>query len=64
LPPRGVRHRLVYLLALTAAPVLAGAGSLTAVGEWAGDAPAGALAALGGRVDQLTGHCPVPDDET
>jgi hypothetical protein len=31
--PRGVRHRLVYILALAAAAVLTGATSLLAVGE-------------------------------
>ncbi|MFC7014349.1 transposase family protein [Streptomyces viridiviolaceus] len=32
--PRGVRHALVVVLALTACAVLAGATSLLAVGEW------------------------------
>ncbi|MEW2426187.1 transposase family protein [Streptomyces nigra] len=32
--PRGVRHRLAVVLALTACAVLAGATSLLAVGEW------------------------------
>ena len=32
--PRGVRHRLTVVLALTACAVLAGATSLLAVGEW------------------------------
>jgi predicted transposase YbfD/YdcC len=59
-----VRHGLDFFLALTAAAVLAGASSLAAVGEWAADAPAGALATLGGRIDRLTGHCPVPDEAT
>jgi hypothetical protein len=62
--PRGLRHALVYLLALAAAAVLAGAGSLTAVGEWAADAPTNVLVALGGRVDVLTGHCPAPEQAT
>jgi predicted transposase YbfD/YdcC len=62
--PRGVRHRLVYVLALAAAAVLGGATSLLAVGEWAADAPAGTLAALGGRPDRLTGRCPVPNEAT
>jgi hypothetical protein len=62
--PRGVRHDLVYLLALTAAAVLAGATSLAAVGEWIADTPGAVLAALGGRADRLTGHCPRPDEAT
>ncbi|MFG2426071.1 transposase family protein, partial [Streptomyces sp. NPDC048448] len=37
--PRGVRHALVVVLALTACAVLAGARSLLAVGEWIADAP-------------------------
>ena len=56
---RGVRHHLVYVLALAAAAVLTGATSLLAVGEWAADAPVNALVALGGRVDVLTGRCSV-----
>ncbi|MEU5415765.1 transposase family protein [Streptomyces clavifer] len=36
--PRGVRHALVAVLALTACAVLAGATSLLAVGEWIADA--------------------------
>ncbi|MEU9172001.1 transposase family protein [Streptomyces sp. NPDC048420] len=35
--PRGVRHRLTVVLALTACAVLAGATSLLAVGEWIAD---------------------------
>jgi len=62
--PRGVRHELVYLLALTASAVLAGATSLSAVGEWITDAPGAVLAALGGQADRLTGHCPRPDEAT
>ena len=62
--PRGVRHEIVYLLALTAAAVLAGASSLVAVGEWVADAPVGVRVRLGGRIDRLTGHCPAPDEAT
>jgi predicted transposase YbfD/YdcC len=61
---RGVRHHLVYILALAAAAVLTGATSLLAVGEWVADAPPGALVALGGRPDRLTGRCAVPDEAT
>ncbi|MGW5693627.1 transposase family protein [Streptomyces asiaticus] len=32
--PRGARHRLAVVLALTACAVLAGATSLLTVGEW------------------------------
>ncbi|WP_435211359.1 ISAs1 family transposase [Streptomyces sp. bgisy034] len=43
---RGRRHPLSYVLALAACAVLAGAKSLTAIAEWAADAP-----------DQLLLHC-------
>ncbi|HEV2346029.1 MAG TPA: ISAs1 family transposase [Actinocrinis sp.] len=62
--PHGVRRELVYLLALAAAAVLAGACSLAAVGELVADASTGVLAALGGRIDRLTGHCPAPNEAT
>jgi hypothetical protein len=45
--PRGVRHRLAVVLALTACAVLAGATSLLAVGEWIADAPAHVLGQVG-----------------
>ncbi|HBF85301.1 MAG TPA: ISAs1 family transposase [Streptomyces sp.] len=51
--PRGVRHPLVTLLALTACAVLAGARSLLAVGEWVADAPPALLERLGTVVDPL-----------
>ena len=47
--PRGVRHTLTSLLLATAAAVLAGARSFTEIGEWAADAPARVLGALGVR---------------
>ncbi|WP_267886536.1 transposase family protein [Streptomyces sp. WM6386] len=51
--PRGVRHPLLTVLALTACAVLAGARSLLAVSEWVADAPAELLERLGTRVDPL-----------
>lgn len=51
--PRGVRHALVVVLALTACAVLAGATSLLAVGEWIADAPPSVLEHLGVRPDPL-----------
>jgi len=62
--PRGVRHRLVYILALAAAAVLSGATSLLAFGEWVAGAPVNTLVALDGMPDRLTGCCPVPDGAT
>ncbi|MDB1088743.1 transposase family protein [Streptomyces sp. ACA25] len=47
--PRGVRHSLVAVLALTACAVLPGAKSLLAVGEWVADAPPAVLERLGSR---------------
>ncbi|MEU6655125.1 ISAs1 family transposase [Streptomyces sp. NPDC046900] len=51
--PRGVRHALVAVLALTACAVLAGATSLLAVSEWIADAPPHILERLGIRLDPL-----------
>lgn len=48
---RGVRHRLVTVLAVAVCAVLAGARSFTAIGEWAADAPPDVLAMLGVRAD-------------
>jgi predicted transposase YbfD/YdcC len=45
--PRGVRHALAVVLALTACAVLAGATSLLAVSEWIADAPPQVLDMLG-----------------
>jgi predicted transposase YbfD/YdcC len=52
------------VLALAAAAVLAGARSLTAIGEWAADAPQPVLAALGARRDPLTGVRHAPGEAT
>ena len=62
--PRGIRHALTYVLAIAASAVLTGATSLLAISEWANDAPQSVLAALGGRLDLLTGHHPVPGEAT
>jgi predicted transposase YbfD/YdcC len=62
--PRGVRHTLTSLLLAAVAAVLAGAQSLTAVGEWVADAPPQVLAALGIRHDPLTGRFQPPAEAT
>lgn len=51
--PRGLRHPLVTVLALTACAVLAGAKSLLAVSKWVTDAPADLLERLGVHVDPI-----------
>jgi predicted transposase YbfD/YdcC len=61
---RGIRHALVFVLALAASAVLTGATSLLAISEWANDAPQTVLAALGGTLDVLTARHPVPDEAT
>jgi predicted transposase YbfD/YdcC len=48
---RGIRHGLASILTVATVAVAAGARSLTAIAEWAADAPQHVLAALGAR------HC-------
>jgi predicted transposase YbfD/YdcC len=62
--PRGVRHALAVVLALTACSVLAGATSLLAVGEWIADAPAHVLERLGARPDPLLPERRLPAETT
>ncbi|XKK60598.1 ISAs1 family transposase [Streptomyces sp. ARC32] len=62
--PRGVRHRLAVVLALTACAVLAGATSLLAVGEWIADAPAHVLEGVGARPDPLAPRRALPAETT
>ncbi|MCM1972635.1 ISAs1 family transposase [Streptomyces sp. G1] len=52
---RGIRHPWAALLTAAAAAVLAGAASITAIGEWVADAPQRVLSLLGFRSDPLTG---------
>lgn len=54
--PRGVRHALALVLALTACAVLAGATSLLAIGEWIADTPPQLLERLGTRPGSLWGE--------
>jgi hypothetical protein len=60
---RGRRHPLVAILAMATAAVLAGAGSIAAIAEWAADAPQPVRAALGAR-HHAPGHFTVPAEAT
>jgi hypothetical protein len=62
--PRGVRHLLAVVLALTACAVLAGATSLPAVGEWIADAPRHVLERVGARPDPLLPRRSLPAETT
>jgi predicted transposase YbfD/YdcC len=62
--PRGVRHALVVVLALTACAVLAGATSLLAVGEWIADAPVQLLEQVGAGIDPVMPHRSWPAETT
>ncbi|WP_260848453.1 transposase family protein [Streptomyces sp. SLBN-118] len=62
--PRGVRHALAVVLALTGCAVLAGARSLLAVGEWIADAPPQVLQVVGARPDPLLPKRLLPAEST
>jgi hypothetical protein len=57
------RHPLIAILAMAAAAVLSGAHSMTAIAEWAADAPQPVRAALGARRD-VPDHYSVPAEAT
>ena len=61
---QGRRHSLVSILGLSCAATVAGAKSLVAIAEWAADAPAAVLAALGVRLDPCGGALVVPSETT
>src|SRR5918995_7127380 len=61
--PTGRRHPLVAILAMAAAAVLTGARSVTAIAEWAADAPQPVREALGARRD-APAHWVVPCEAT
>lgn len=62
--PRGVRHALSVVLALTACAVVAGAASLLAVGEWIADASQHVLERLGVHPDPVLPRPLVPAEAT
>jgi hypothetical protein len=62
--PRGVRHALAAVLALSACAVLTGATSLLAVGERIADVPTCVLERLGIRRDPLLPGRLVPAEST
>jgi hypothetical protein len=61
---RDRRHTLATVVAVAVAAVLAGAGSLAAIGERASDAPSQVLAALGVRRDLVAGAWRPPGEAT
>ncbi|MFE9651171.1 transposase family protein [Streptomyces sp. NPDC006365] len=61
---RGRRHPLPYVLALAACVVLAGAKSLTAIAEWAADAPDRLLFCCGAVLRDLDRPCRAPSEAT
>jgi hypothetical protein len=61
--PQGRRHRLVAILAMAATALLGGARSMTAIAEWAADAPQDVRAALGARRESPD-HYSVPAETT
>lgn len=61
---RGRRHDLVPVVVLAAAAVAAGARSVAAIGEWAGDAPQQLLADVGARLCPRTGRRVAPSQAT
>jgi hypothetical protein len=62
---RGLRHRLVLVLALTAcATLVVGSDSVTAIWQWAARAAQDRLARLGARWDPFTRRFVVPSERT
>jgi len=62
---RGLRHRLVLILALTAcATLVVGSDSVTAIWQWSAGAPQERLARLGARWNPFTRRFVVPSERT
>jgi predicted transposase YbfD/YdcC len=62
--PRGVRHSLASILALATAATLAGARSVTAIGEYSADCPQDVLCRLGAKYHPDKRRYIAPSDET
>ena len=62
--PRGVRHSLSAVLAVTACATIAGCRSLSAIGEWADDCPQEVLARLGAKFHPVHKRYVPPSDAT
>lgn len=61
---RGVRHEFSTILVFIAAGICAGHRSVTAIAEWAADAPQGVLERLGARLSPSTGRRVAPSEST
>ncbi|MFE0646950.1 ISAs1 family transposase, partial [Streptomyces sp. NPDC058877] len=61
---RGRRHPLSYILAVAACAVLAGAKSITAIAEWAADAPDRLLFCCGATLRDPDRPCRAPSEAT
>ena len=61
---RGIRHQLPTVLGLALAAVLAGSGSVYAIGQWIAGCSQKTLRAFGARVDPVTGRYAGPDEKT
>jgi hypothetical protein len=63
--PKGLRHRLVLVLTLTAcATLVVGSDSVTAIWQWAAQVPPEKLARLGARWNPFTRRFVVPGERT
>lgn len=62
--PRGLRHRIGSLLAVTVFAVLAGARNFREAGDRAADLPQQLLALAGCRINPVTGRYVAPSEPT
>lgn len=62
--PRGIRHQVQAILAISAVAVVCGARSFAAIGEWACDAPQWFLELVGARRHGVQGRFVAPHEAT